>query len=407
MFGLLLLVLPAGPVYADEVVLYNGDHLEGRIVEESEDTISLLRSYKTGTITYVQKIKRSHVVSIERKAWHPATQPAFRPASKPAVVKPELPSIPTEAQLSKLAEIMAKFQTNDLSAIDAGITRLIKHCSPGQLHRLSEQVKQRLGISLADLAAEIHLRKAVEASKGRGIRLKYVTSYEQSSLIPRLVKAYDKALQQEIQMAKAGRRDRLQRLMASSKPASRPASSQPVKSGKRIFVIADWLRKPTEFDGTKAESKVFAKHIDYTLSLLNERTRIDLPARKDRELRSRLFREKVRLVALERAVSAREGGALTPAEREAILAERQQQMERFRQELQRRREENEANMLEIIKQMGDEEKREEAMEKLGKEIQRQKLEEALYFQEIITPAPGDKEGEPSGAAGEAENKEGN
>jgi hypothetical protein len=408
MFGfLLLLVLASGFVYADLVVLYNGDHIEGRIVDESEEMISLLRSYKTGNITYVQKIKRSHIVSIERKAWEPVTQPAVGPASKPAVVKPELPSTPTKGQLSKLSEIIAKFQANDFAAIDASITKLIHQCSPGQLHRLSERVKQRLGISLADLAAEIHLSKAVKASKGRPIRLKYVTSYEQSSLIPRLVKAYDQALQQEIQLVEAGGRARLQRLRASSKPSSHPASSQPVKRVKRILVITDWLAKPTEFDGTKSESEVFAKHIRYTLSLLNERIRLDLRSRKDREQRSRLFREKAGLTTLERAVRAREGGALTPTEREAILAERQQQMERFRQELQRRRKENEANILEIIKQMGDEKKREEAMEKLGKELQRQKLEEALYFREITKSAPGDKETERSGPAGEAKNKEGN
>jgi len=372
LFSILLLGI-AGAVLADVVVLYNGDHVEGEIVEESDDEISLLTDYGIGNIKYIRKIKRSRIVRIDKGEVRPRSRPMARVTSRPVTTKPQLPCLPTREQTATLASLIARYKNKEYATCGSKVTRLINRATPGQLHRLSEKVKGELGIALADLAAEIRLADALARNR-RSIRLKYVTRYEKPSLIRLLTYTYNKALRQEIKITRPGQGTKSKPSGKNSVSASRPAGTQPAGTHQRVCTIAGWLNRPTDYDGDQAESEAFAEHIGYALSLLRERIHMDREARTNRKLRNVWIEEKSRLSALERAVVARSRGALTPEEKAAILAERQRQLDLYRAELERQRREQDEYGLTILEQIVDDKERKDLIKKFRKNMERQKKE---------------------------------
>lgn len=75
------------------------------------------------------------------------------------------------------------------------------------------------------------------------------------------------------------------------------------------------------------------KHVQYTISLLSERIRLETKARTDPALRTALIQEKDRLGLLLKAAKALTKGNLTQKQRAAILAERKRLEESHRKEV--------------------------------------------------------------------------
>jgi hypothetical protein len=112
--------------------------------------------------------------------------------------------------------------------------------------------------------------------------------------------------------------------VAASRPEAWPA--------QRRSTVVDWLDRPEEYDGNRAEAEAMVKHVQYMMSLLSERSRLELPAQKDQALKASLAHENERLGLLLRAAKAAAKGALTPQERAAILAERKRLEELHRKD---------------------------------------------------------------------------
>ena len=104
-----------------------------------------------------------------------------------------------EDKTAYLHEAIKKWKSNDALAAGIALSRLINNCNGTQLQKLSAEVERELEMPLAELAAEAHFVAAQRASKGRAIRLYYVTSYELPFLIHRLSDAFDAAMQESIQ----------------------------------------------------------------------------------------------------------------------------------------------------------------------------------------------------------------
>jgi len=74
-------------------------------------------------------------------------------------------------------------------------------------------------------------------------------------------------------------------------------------------------------------------HVQYTISLLSERIRLDTKARTDPAFKTALIQEKDRLGLLLKAAKGQAKGNLTQKERAAILAERKRLEESHRKEV--------------------------------------------------------------------------
>jgi len=381
LFTVLLFI--ASSAAADEVVLYTGEHIEGQILQQTADEITILRSNESGNIRYVQKIKQCTVVYIKESDIpgpskpNPTTKPQRPIPPQASTSKPNLLSVPSNDQRDLLTTVIEGFKKQDYASVNIKITRLINNASPGQLFYLSAETRKQLKMSLADLAAEIHYQHTLAKSKGRPVRFRYVTSYEKSALVQRITEAYEKALKQEIRPVPPSE-NREEKMPPQTSPASQPADP-----GVYADVINYWIDKPLDYDGDEAACEVFANHIRYTTSLLKEKLRLDVDVKKNRMLRDQLLQEKANLYALYKAVEARRKGALTSAEKAAILAERRAFLEQYYRQREQQRMKQEAFSKKVIQQIEDTEKRKKLEEGFRKEMERQRKINEKYFQEFI------------------------
>lgn len=394
----------AACVRADAVIMYNGQRLEGQIVGETEDEISLRQTTPTGT-TYIRKIHKFNITNVE-KAGHPLTQPASAPAEEAPPVRPG------EDRLALLESAITKYQQENYSWAGLLLFQLINRSSAGELAYMSADVQKRLNMSLAELAATSHFKAAEPAKPGQRIRLPYVTAYERPVLLKLLKQAHEEALGMSVETTEettqvvtettvrkrqqpqdeniayqimeqpprgeikaGGKRSQT----SDSKPAAQgsdstmrpqpappttpsaerpqqrsdggagslqPTSPQKVAAAvrkptsrpeawpsNRPKTAIDWLDRPEEYDGTPAEAEAMVNHVQFTMSLLSERIRLDPKVQRDPALRTALIQEKERLALLLRAAKAQAKGSLTPDERAAILGVRKRLGESHRKEM--------------------------------------------------------------------------
>jgi len=357
----------SGVLRADLIVLRNGSRIEGEVVGETPEEVQV-RHLAAGTkVMYVQTIARYRIARIEKQPVPEpgltATAPATRSADSPATLAAASPEAAPDARVSspttlpaagapglqpdpadvsmperqaQLASAIAKWKGKNYTAAGTTLSRLINTSSPPQLALLSAAVKRELSMSLADLAAQVHFRAALNESKGPAIHLRYVTPYERPALVQLLTVAFEAAMQREVcptvggsgspaRQAAAGGRDAPRALPPATVPAGTRPAAGPADPSR---TITHWLDRPKEFDADPPTAKAMLGHLYYTNSLLSERIRYDPAVRTDPSLRPALEQDKQRLAQLIEAVVARAGGAPTLAEREAWLAELKQQQER-------------------------------------------------------------------------------
>lgn len=350
-FGWLVILLCSAPALrADVVVLKNGEHVEGQVVSETPDDVTIRRTFKTGNIKYTEKIRRSDIVRVERgpeSTAEPAapTAPETRPAAEPPLPTTKIPD-----KSAFLAGAIAKFQKPDYAAAGADLTRLINACVPAELMNFSARVEDKLSMTLAEAAATAHLEAALKKAKGRAVQVQYVTEYEKPSLIPMLDEAYKKALTAPVTVAPGERDDDEDDARERRRPnARRPANRRNVRADREddaekpaqddapaqatsrpAMTIKQWLDTPEDFNGDRREAAALAMQVYHASSLLGERMRLDPGLRKDPALRTELNKERGKLAALLKSVKARAGGALTTQEKEALEAERRNALEQSR-----------------------------------------------------------------------------
>ncbi|NLE61517.1 MAG: hypothetical protein GX616_24460 [Planctomycetes bacterium] len=409
----LLVSWAAVSAFADAVVMYNGQRLDGQIVGETEDEVWLRQSRPDG-VSFIRKIHRFNITRVEREG--PA---GSQPSSAPAEVEEQAPPIEPDAEkLKRLDQIISKYQQEDFDWAGFLVTQLIAKSSPGELTYMSAEVQKRLKMSLAELAANSHFKAAGPAEPGERIRLPYVTHYERSALLKLLTRAHEEALGQSIEEPRnesstaaaetraykrqqphtddpqymtvdptpgapretagspgppgadlpaavaqphaerpaalseqtAGPDTPAGRVVGSRdggasslRPTSAPAPSHGLVQNaasrpsawpaQRPTTAIDWLDRPEDYDGTPAQAEALVNHVQYTISLLSERIRLDTKARTDPAFKTALIQEKDRLGLLLKAAKAQAKGNLTQKERAAILAERKRLEESHRKEV--------------------------------------------------------------------------
>lgn len=380
---------------ADTIVLKSGEHIQGQIVGESPEDVSVRRSNKSGSIKYVEKIKRTEIARVERGTEQPADSGAG--AAEAAATQPAEVPLPSQKIADKpafLETAIKKYQKPDYYAAGIDLARLINTSTSSELQSLSKQVEKTLEMSLAELAAQTHFKAAIERSRGRAVKFDYITEYEKQFLIPLIDEEYKKTIAEDIAVAEenegkeAGEHTRGQnvgRRTGGEREAGVPAEGRDAENGERgnrrnvnaraaaarrvvnrrtgpvregpekedgreeggkehaktatsrpAMTILAWLDRPESFNGTKQESEAMAIKIYHASSLVTERMRLDPEVKKDAALRTELSKERGRLAALLSAVKARSRGALTAEEKKAREAQMRNQMDAARREQMRR-----------------------------------------------------------------------
>lgn len=327
-----LLLVQAGRV--DTVVLKSGERIEGEVVSQTDTEISVRRAFGSGNINYVTTYKRSEVAKIE-----PGSAPAAGPALEmpPPSSQPQSESQPLAPIADKPAFLQAtlkKWRQGNAPAVGLELSRLIGAASPQELEDLSQQVKGELNLTLAELAADAHWKAATEKGKNHMIHLSYVTAYELPVLVPRIIREYEAAVREEVKakppelrkgpvQVRDGARNgaALERSPASEPAAVRdagaagangaeePGTSAPAgdkaAEESNALTIAKWIEKPSEFEAPRAEAVAFLGHVQYTISLLVERARLDPALKSDKTLRSSVALKRMQLSQLMKAVSTK------------------------------------------------------------------------------------------------------
>lgn len=370
---------------ADTVILTNGDRIEGQILQQSPDEIAIRRLSDDGRIRFVQKIARAQIHAIEEgpvpdltpraqsRPGQPVDLPADAPlaASRPVRVKArtKVSTLDPADRQGLLKVAIDKWKKREYSSAGFNLSRLINNLNEADQAALSAQVEKTLDMSLGDFAAEAHFRAAVDVSQQRAGSLQYVTSYEKPYLIPRLVDAYERALNEEVAVPGRIALPRSLRLhgpagehrLAEVPPtASDPAATRPAGFGipeacRSPRTVAAWVDRPDDFDLPRSEARAFARQVILAVKLLSEIARLDPEAQTNRDRSEELTQTRRKLYALYRVAIARAGGALTPEEREAQQASIDEQQERIRRivELnQKRQQEMMERAIEAAKERG-------------------------------------------------------
>jgi hypothetical protein len=413
----LVVLSVAALAWADGVVMYNGQRLEGQIVGETEDEVSLRQTRPDG-VTYIRKIHKFNITRVEK-----GNASASQPASAPADLEDQAPAAPPVQpdgeKLALLESAMTKYDQQNYTWGGFFFSQLINKSTPGELSYMSAEVSKRKNMTLAEMAALCHFKAAEPGKPGQRVRLPYVTVYERPAMLKLLKRAHEEALgqyldasgQEKPQVATETtvrkrpqpQAENLQVLMLeqhygqAGKPegpplttehpapaglprptatrpvlpaeitpppvpklesppqntgranpptpgqvmasppaklvAARPTASRPAAwPSQRPSTAIDWLDRPEEYDGTRAEAEALVNHVQYTMSLLNERIRLDAKVQRDPALKTALLQEKERLNLLLRAAKAQAKGTLTPQERKAILAARKRLADSHRKE---------------------------------------------------------------------------
>ena len=295
---------------ADTIVLINGDRIQGEVVGQNDTSLFVRRTYRDSSIRYVETIPRSRVARVE-KTGDGLAAPFIPPTTLPAEEEKFSFSPPIDKRLV-LHTALIKWNEGNMAAAGNELTRLITNSSPEELEAFSREVEAKTKLSLGEMAARAHWEAAHDVRSGRGVHFPTATRYELPYLLPRLIEAYEAALQEEITVAPTTRPG------AATPSAQRAAEVPPYNR----LTIANYLDRPHELRCSKAEANVLVAHIQYATSLLTERMRLDPEVRQNRTLHAALTGQRIRLVALMRAASRLVLAPQDRARRERSVASR-------------------------------------------------------------------------------------
>lgn len=416
MTTLLVFCSTAGGLRADAVLLRNGERIECRILGGSGTQIHIRRPDGNGG-SYMQIVDRADIARLERDpaTSQPAaaTQPAaplppVRKATSAPAAAMSVDDLTAETKRSLIVAI-ARWRAEDFTGAGMDLSRLINTAKPGEREAISSMALNLTQKTLAELAADTHLKAAMSGRRGAAVRLPYVTEYEKQALIPMLVAAYDRTLRERNDTASLDA-PAAPSANAEPRPASAPshasgsatqpwyaayAQSRPAEVTEMVQpgdspAIIDWLDRPTQFKGTVEQARTLVSRVHQATSLLNERLRLDPALRRNTDLKRKLLADKQRLVAMGKALTA-----YSPEENEEADEAATAEAEKTR------REEYEKRMQEAREQ---EVKRiQEAREAARKWQEEQEQKKGVSWFDWLKPAEQNQPAQPAPAAKPVEN----
>jgi len=346
-------------VSADTVTCKDGRVLQGKIVAEDDQTVSLQRTSAGGKIRFTEKIDRADIAVIARGGPEqpvPAAAPKAAGTSRPVTSRPAEREEPQEHldlgpaviddKSAYLAQAIEKYKQKEFRLAGAMLSKLINACKPAELEKLSAEAQQQTNLELAALAADAHVESAVSRARGGPFRLEFVTRYEAEALAKKLEAAYDRTVQEPYAPPaeeKAGgarprgaAQDPGQEVLRGDVPLDAVAPGQPTGAGSVGPRIADWLERPREFDAEPELAKGFERHVALAIGLLDERIRTDPGIRKDKDTLTKLRDDRRKLEQLRLTAAGRARGIGLSKEQLEQLRHRQEEMKRRQEETRQR-----------------------------------------------------------------------
>jgi len=314
--GLAVLATSDGYSAADTLYLKNGRVLTGQLVHRDQREVRFRMGAAGGKITYVKTFPAALVERVE------LAPPSSAPTSGPAThARPGLEPIADKQAF--LGKLISQYKAHKYQPASLEVTRLIRTSSPAELNDLDQIVSEELGMSLAELAADLRIQAAIERARKMPpspFQLGLVSPYELEALVAQLKREYTRLLD-EPAVVREARPDRSgsERNAEEASDLQGPARVASTATGPSI---RDWIDDADNYDGARTEAAAFARQIALALGLLQERMRLDPELRNDKALRTSLLAEQHRLRRLLIAARRRMRGMPTANERRAALEER-------------------------------------------------------------------------------------
>ncbi|MCG3126292.1 MAG: hypothetical protein CHACPFDD_01124 [Phycisphaerae bacterium] len=250
---------------ADILRLTDGSCYHGRLVRESPDAV-LFDAWLDGAASgVVMRFARSRVASVERGEFTAGETPRF------AVQPGEQPDANDEQRTLDAA--LQSLQSGELDAALRLLNRVVIRSEATALGRLDGRVRERRGVGLAALLAQLRLEEALAAGGGRKFDLRFVSAYEAPEMSRLLAERLTQALHADF--------------------------------GGRS--LADWSREPAMY---RAHPPFAPRLLDATrvaAGMAGARLRFDRSLRTDRATRMQLVELRDRLTHFAAAVAALPG----------------------------------------------------------------------------------------------------
>lgn len=210
---------------ADEIVLKNGDRLEGRIVSETADAVQIEMTFKQGDIRYTRTVERAKIAKVSKSETSATANPATGPKEDDDEDEPApAERLTAQDRQGLLDQALQRWGKQEYATAANLLSRAINGASPAELDRYSAKVETEEELTLGDLLAECRLLGAIERTGGRAFRLSRVTEFEKPYLVPRLTNLYERCLDFRVDTSQGeeARRARVRELISASS-TSRPA----------------------------------------------------------------------------------------------------------------------------------------------------------------------------------------
>ncbi len=267
--AILILAALATPVEADILHLRDGSRYQGELVSQDTQEIVFRIQLPDGPANIVMRFDAAAVERVERQLDPPPERP---PDSRPAT-----PAQPPEHFEQMMREALELLADDDLPAALRALQRTVLESPPALHVRLDKACRDKTGMALAELLADVRIRFALS---GQGFRIRFATHAERPALGRMLAQRHQELL-----------------------------------SGKyHGRTLAEWARNPEAYEHLQPDAREMVGAARRAAGMLGARLKYDPQLREDRETRVELSELRQALARLVDRVTAMRGYTDLPDE---------------------------------------------------------------------------------------------
>ena len=290
---LLLLITIQQTVRYDKVTLLDGRVITGQIEHEDDEYLMIRVVRSAGRINYVKRLAKRHIdkrefVDLpERAASSAATE------SSPAATEPtESPSGRIiDDKPAQLRSVFEAWNIRNIRHAATRLLRLINQCSTKELAELDELCRGEVHASLADFTARLNMEYAVARAEQGFFKLYFLTPFS-------LERTHSLLNEAMLEGRSVG-------IVCQGHAPSGPAC-------QRVDSIADWIDRPTKYDGGGMHAVEFSKQITRTMGMARESVRLSQALHREKKEIVQLNTQREKLRQLLEVVNDRKFREETP-----------------------------------------------------------------------------------------------
>lgn len=266
----------------DRVTLPDGTVLSGRVEAEEKDYLLFRVVKEDGKISYLQRIPRRQVISLDRGAVKQPLQPSEAlDADIDGISGPEIGN-----KVVFLNATIDEWKIRNVESASRRLVRLINQSSVDELLSLNEVTRNRLDATMPEFAAEVHLAYAMMRARDGHFRLYFVMPFHVKELYQGLKVQSQRAMVQAVFVQDDSGR---------------------VDGQVRSDAVVEWLGRQDEYDGDAGQALRFSKQVTKVMGMNRELTRLSRILNEEPETIREMDQQYAELRKLLAAVNRQKG----------------------------------------------------------------------------------------------------